>query len=110
LKPARIIVVGTSEITTPSVIDKEGKTPNSVLVHNMIDFLSGNYDVPEMRSKGLELNPLRDSSDGTKLALKIFNIALLPLLVMGAGLVVWKRRSTRRKRIMAEFATEVHGE
>ncbi len=110
LKPARIIVVGTSEITTPSVIDKEGKTPNSVLVHNMIDFLSGNYDVPEMRSKGLELNPLRDSSDGTKLALKIFNIALLPLLVMGAGLVVWKRRSTRRKRIMAEFATEVRGE
>ena len=110
VKPARIIVVGTSEITTPSVIDKEGKTPNAVLVHNMIDFLVGNQDVPEMRSKGLDLNPLRDTGDGTKLALKIFNIVILPLLVMGAGLIVWKRRSARRKRIMAEYAAEVSNE
>jgi len=110
VSPARVIVVGTSEITTPSVIDKEGKTPNAVLVHNMIDFLAGNYDMPEMRSKGLELNPLKDTSDGMRLALKIFNVAVLPLLVVLAGLLAWKRRSIRRKRVQAEFAPEVSNE
>ncbi|MGV7930327.1 MAG: GldG family protein [Spirochaetota bacterium] len=110
VKPARIIVAGTSEITTPSLIDREGKTPNAVLAHNMIDFLAGNHDVPEMRSKGLELNPLRDTGDAMKLALKIFNIVVLPLLVVAAGLVVWRRRLSRRKRIMAEFAAEVNHE
>lgn len=110
VSPARIIVVGTSEITTPSVIDKEGKTPNAVLVHNMIDFLAGNHDIPEMRSKGLELNPLKDTGDGTRLALKIFNIVVLPLLVIMAGLVAWRRRSVIRKQVQAEFATEVSNE
>lgn len=110
VSPARIIVVGTSEITTPSVIDKEGKTPNAVLVHNMIDFLAGNHDMPEMRSKGLELNPLRDTGDGTRLALKIFNIVVLPLFVVVAGLVAWRRRSLLRKRVQAEFAPEVPNE
>ncbi len=76
----------------------------------MIDFLSGNHDIPEMRSKGLELNPLRDTGDAMKLALKIFNIVVLPLLVVAAGLVVWRRRLSRRKRIMAEFAAEVNHE
>ncbi|HDP80053.1 MAG TPA: hypothetical protein ENN21_04330 [Spirochaetes bacterium] len=104
IKPVRIIVVGTSEITTPSVIEKEGRSPNSVLVHNMIDYLNGNADVPEMRSKGLELNPIKDRGEGFKLALKLVNIAGLPLLVVLAGMVFWKIRASRRKRVMAEFA------
>ncbi len=102
--------MGTSEITTPSVIDKEGKTPNAVLVHNMIDFLAGNHDMPEMRSKGLELNPLKDTGDGMRLALKLFNIVVLPLFIVLAGLAAWRRRSVLRKRVQAEFAPEVTNE
>ncbi len=110
LKPAKIIVVGTSEITTPSVVDKEGKTPNAVLLHNMVDYLSGNYDIPEMRSKGLELNPVRETGDTAKLVLKIFNIAGLPLLVVLAGLVIWKLRINRKKKIMRMFSKEAGDE
>lgn len=104
VKPGRIIVIGTSEITTPGIIDKEGKNPNAVMVHNMIDYLNGNYDIPEMRSKGLELNPLKESSDTTKLILKIFNIAGLPILVVLAGMVIWRRRALRKTKIMMEFS------
>jgi len=45
-----------------------------------------------------------------RLALKIFNVAVLPLLVVLAGLLAWKRRSIRRKRVQAEFAPEVSNE
>lgn len=110
VKPVRMIVVGTSEITTPNVIDKEGRSPNAVLVHNMIDFLNGSPDVPEMRSKGLELNPLKDRSEGFKLTLKIVNIVGLPLAVIVIGLVLWKMRTARRRRIMTEFSKEAAGE
>ncbi|MCU0822658.1 MAG: Gldg family protein [Spirochaetes bacterium] len=103
VKPGNIIVVGTSELTAPGVIDEQGDSLNSVLMHNMVDYLSANYDVPEMRSKGLEYNPLEDSKDGTKLTLKLINIAGLPILVIGAGLVVWRRQKVRKDKIMNEF-------
>jgi len=110
LKPASIIVAGSSEITTPSVIDNEGKNPNAAFFHNMVDYLNGNYDVPEMRSKGLELNPLRESSDAAKLLLKLFNILVVPLLAVIAGLVVWRLRAVRTRRIMSRFAQEARNE
>ncbi len=110
VKPASIIVAGSSEITTPSVIDNEGKNPNAVFFHNMIDYRNGNFDVPEMRSKGLELNPLRESSDAAKLLLKLFNILIVPLLAVIAGLVVWRLRAMRTRRIMARFAQEARDE
>ncbi len=104
VKPVRLIVAGTSEISTPMFVDKEGRAPNSVLLHNMVDYLSGNYDVPEMRSKGLEINPIKETGDNTKVTLKLFNIAGLPLLVILTGLVIWKRRAVRRQRILEAFA------
>ncbi len=110
LKPVRIIVVGTSEITTPNIIDKEGKTPNAVLLHNMVDYLTGRYDVPEMRSKGLELNPIRETGDLTRLLLKLFNIAGLPALAVMAGLIAWRMRSMRKRKIKSEFSREVKHE
>jgi ABC-2 type transport system permease protein len=104
VKPVKLIIAGTSEISTPMFVDKEGRAPNSVLLHNMVDYLSGNYDVPEMRSKGLEINPIKETGDNTKFMLKIFNIAGLPLLVILTGLVIWKRRAVRRQRILEAFA------
>ena len=69
----------------------------------MIDSLSNFSDVPEMRSKGLEYNPLEDSSDATKLIFKLINIAGLPIIVICSGLVVWRRRRVKKGKIMKEF-------
>ncbi len=103
VKPGRIIVIGTSEITSGGVLDKSGSSLNAVFMHNMIDYLCANYDIPEMRSKGLAFNPLEDTEEGARLLLKVINIAGLPILVICAGLLVWRRRRIRKGKIMDEF-------
>ena len=50
-----------------------------------------------MSSKSLDYNPLDKSGDGKKIVLKTVNIAGVPLLVILAGLLIWKRRSRRKK-------------
>lgn len=110
VKPGKILVAGTSEITGPSVVDKEGKSPNAILLHNMVDYLAGNTAIPQMRSKGLEFNPLREAGDLKRYLLKGFNIAGVPLLVVAAGLLIWRMRNMRRRRIQQEFTGGGSGE
>ena len=103
LKSGSIIVIGTSEITASNVVDKDGKTLNAIFLHNMIDYLSRNYDIPEMRSKGLVFNPLNETSDNTKLFIKLFNIAGLPFIVIIIGLLIWKKKAIKKRRLQEEF-------
>ncbi len=111
-----IIVVGTSEITRSGFLvdsqglmsrerqDEGGSFSNGIFLHNMVDYLAGNTYVPEMRSKSLDYNPLRKTGDGTRLALKAINIAGVPLLVLLAGFVVWRKRISRKNRIKTMFS------
>jgi len=91
-------------------VDKEGKSPNAILLHNMVDYLAGNAAIPQMRSKGLEFNPLREAGDLKRYLLKGFNIAGVPLLVVAAGLLIWRMRNMRRRRIQQEFTGGGSGE
>jgi len=119
----KIIVVGSSEITRSYFLmnakriissalsdpnDQDKIFANGFFIHSMADYLLGNVYIPEISSKSLDYNPLDVSSDGTKLALKAVNIAGVPLLVILAGLLIWKRRSRRKKSIQERFAREVH--
>ncbi|MFH0974317.1 MAG: Gldg family protein [Spirochaetota bacterium] len=104
LKPAKIIVAGSSEISLSNIVEKDGKSLNAVFLHNALDYLSGNDKTPEMRSKGIDFNPLKDRADSIKFIIKFFNIAGLPICVIIAGIIVWRIRERRKKRIMEEFA------
>ncbi len=121
----KIIVVGSSEITRSYFLmnakriissalsdpnDQDKIFANGFFIHSMVDYLLGNVYIPEMSSKSLDYNPLDVSSDGTKIALKTVNIAGVPLLVILAGLLIWKRRSRRKKSIQERFAREVRHE
>jgi ABC-2 type transport system permease protein len=110
VKPVKIVVLGTSEVTANNIIDRDGKSPNAIFLHNVIDYLNGNYDIPEMRTKGIEFNPLKETSEGIRLVIKILNIAGLPILVILLGLLMWKLRNRRKKRIMVEFGGEATNE
>jgi hypothetical protein len=122
LKPARIIAIGGNELTRVDN-EREGK-PNSVLLHNMVDYMNGNTDVPEMRSKGIELNPIKDdnlftqilrkifsiplkdaaASDWAKIILKILNIIIMPAAVISVtGAVIYIKRRKFRDSIKEEF-------
>jgi ABC-2 type transport system permease protein len=121
----RIVVVGSSEITRSyflmnakriisSVLSDPGEQDkifaNGFFIHGMADYLLGNVYIPEMSSKSLDYNPLDKSSDGKKIVLKTVNIAGVPILVILAGLLIWKRRSRRKKSIQEQFAREARHE
>ncbi len=99
VQEAKIIVAGTSQITTPMVIDQEGSSPNAMFVQNILDYLNGNEDLARMRTRGISLNVLTVQDPVIAQFFQLFNQYMLPLLVVVAGLIVWKTRSNRRKRI-----------
>ena len=117
---SRIIVVGTSEITRSGFMMYAGKilagsrreegNSNNHLLHSMVDYLAGNYYVPEMKSKSLDYNPLQKTEDSTRVVLKGLNIAGVPFLVVIGGLVMWRYRRIRRERIRLMFSGEVKNE
>jgi len=103
-KPSRIFVIGTSEILKDNVMDKEGVSPNSQFIMNVVDYLNDREDIAVMRSKTQRFNPLRDIEPGARAAIKTANIAGLPVLVIIAGLIVWYRRASRKRYIQKIFS------
>ncbi len=103
-KPGKILLVGSSHMLTNNLLDGEGQSPNATFVMNMIDVLNDRVDISLMRSKTLTINPLQDIQVRTKMFIKTFNIAVVPALVVGFGLLVWARRRYRKKRIELMFS------
>ncbi|MBN2079250.1 MAG: Gldg family protein [Spirochaetes bacterium] len=116
---SRVIVVGTSEITRSGFLmnarrimssatsdrDEQDRVfSNGFFIHSAADYLLGNDFIPEMASKSLEFNPLEKTGDRVRIVLKALNIAGVPILVILAGLVIWRRRSSRKKTIRGQFA------
>jgi ABC-type uncharacterized transport system involved in gliding motility auxiliary subunit len=103
-KTSRIFVIGTSEILKDNVMDKDGVSPNSQFIMNVVDYLNNREDIAVMRSKTQSFNPLRDIDPGSKTVIKTANIAGLPVLVIIAGLIFWQRRASRKKFIQKIFS------
>jgi len=101
--PAKILLVGSAELIQDSVLEADGRTPNSMFMMNVIDYLNDRVDVAVMRSKEQRFNPLEDPSPATRTMTKAFNMIGLPILVVLFGLGVWLRRIARKKRIQAMF-------
>jgi ABC-type uncharacterized transport system involved in gliding motility auxiliary subunit len=102
-KPAKIFIIGSSEMLTDNLMSEQGDNPNSTLIMNIIDVLNNKADMALMRSKIQSFNPLEVKDEKVKVAAKAFNIAGLPMIVVIFGLFVWLRRHSRKKRIEAAF-------
>ena len=92
--------------TTSILIDDEASQPISIFMRNVIDYMSGNKDLCSMRTKGLGLNSLKNSSIASIRTAKIFNQYGVPLLIVIAGLVMWRIRVRHRKNILAKYAVQ----
>lgn len=100
-------VKGKIFVTSSSLInmfDPEGKLPNAVFFMNTVDYLNGNTNTQEMRSKGIAYNPLDTTKPLTRDIIKFGNMFGVPLIGIGAGLFMWRRRSKRRKNIQNYFS------
>ncbi len=105
-RPGRIFLMGSSEPLTDDLFDASAAGPNAQFVLNIIDALNGRTDNAVMRTKVQRFNPLRKVSPGVRTAVKALNIAGLPLLVIGVGILVWLRRSVRKRTIQRMFTKD----
>jgi len=102
-KPGKIFVIASSEMLKDNILDKGGRSPNTMFILNVIDFLNNREDIAIMRSKEQRFNPLNDTTVVTKTFVKSFNIVGLPVLVVLCGFLVWFQRHSRMKRIKMIF-------
>ena len=99
----RIFVLGTSAILGGNVLDAEGRSGNGLFLLNLFDYLNGREDNAIMRTKGINYVPLKDTTPQLRSFVKTFNIAVLPILVVAAGLIVLAGRAARRRRLEHYF-------
>jgi gliding-associated putative ABC transporter substrate-binding component GldG len=85
----RIIVVGDGDFMKDEMA---GNRDNLTFFANIIDYLADDAGLIAIRSKNIALAPLEPVSDGTKQLLKWGNLIVPPLLVVGYGLIRWRRR------------------
>jgi ABC-type uncharacterized transport system involved in gliding motility auxiliary subunit len=102
-RPAKIFVLGCSQMLMDNMLDPEGRTTNATFILNAIDHLNGEDEIAAMRSKQQTLNPLDSTTPMIRGMIKALNIAGLPLLVCVFGLAVWMAGKARRKRIANQF-------
>ena len=96
-------MIGTSEVLKNSLLDKEGKSQNSIFMMNVLDYLNNRENMAVMRGKQQTMRLLDDGRSGTKNFIKWFNIIGLPFLVSLAGVLVYFRRRIRKRRIQLAF-------
>jgi hypothetical protein len=104
VKPARIVVVGTSEITTGGLIDPQGKSPAAIFTRNIVDYLNYNDMVPEMRSKGLGAASIGRTSALTGILFNLLTIIFPPIAVAVAGVLALVFRKRRKAQLKARYS------
>ncbi|MCF8109669.1 MAG: GldG family protein, partial [Desulfohalobiaceae bacterium] len=103
-KPAKISLIGSSDLLSDSVVDQQGSSVNAVFLMNLLDELNGRTEMARLRSKVQQFNPIQETSSRTKMWIKTLTIAGLPCLVLLVGLLVWAARIRRKNHIRMLFS------
>jgi ABC-type uncharacterized transport system involved in gliding motility auxiliary subunit len=82
-KPGRLLVIGCSKMFEDMLINQAG---HALFLLNSVDAMTLGEDLISIRSKQFDQRTFGEVSDGGKLAFRIINIALIPVLVAGFGL------------------------
>ena len=98
-QPGKIIVAGSSQMTSSQVFAEDASSGVALLLINAIDYLNGNEDLCKMRTKGVSINVLNTDSKAKMTFFQLFNEYGLAVFVLLAGLIVWRMRIKRKARI-----------
>ena len=96
----RIIVVGDGDFMKD---DFAGNRGNLTFFVNIVDFLADDAGLITIRSKDIAQPPLEQVSDGTKKLLKYGALLLPPFLVIGYGLLRWRRRISLKRSLESQL-------
>jgi gliding-associated putative ABC transporter substrate-binding component GldG len=92
---ARLLVVNGHAF----VLDQFMSPTNQAFVLNLLDWMVMDDAMLAIRSRGLEAAPLDELSDASRKAVKYANIVGLPLAFIAFGIIRWRLREARRRRI-----------
>lgn len=101
--PGKILVIGSSFVTTKTVIDENGTTPVSMFVMNTVDYMNGNEELCTMRTKSLAINTLEVKSPFAATFWKFFNQYGLVIILLIVALFVWRTRVSRKRAINKKY-------
>lgn len=91
----KLIVIGNSDFASD---DFKGPEENIVLLSNMIDYLTDDVGLSEIKLKDANPKPLKsDIEESTKKILKYGMMVLPPALVLIYGVFRWRKRKAVRK-------------
>jgi len=93
VKPARIVVAGTS-----GLVKEEFLSPiTATLLMNVVDWMLLDPAILDMRNRAISVAPLSpDLADNVRFAAKYGNVVGIPFLLFAFGAVLWSRRRARR--------------
>jgi gliding-associated putative ABC transporter substrate-binding component GldG len=97
----RIVVVGDGDFMKD---DLAGNRGNLAFFANIVDFLADDAGLITIRSKNVAQPPLEQVSDGTKKLLKYGDLIVPPLLVIGYGLLRWRRRLALKRSLESQLS------
>ena len=94
------MVVGDGDFIKDEYLGDRG---NLLFFQNLVDYLADDAGLITIRSKDIAQPPLEQVSDGTKKMLKYANIIVPPLLIVGYGLLRWRRRVGLKKSLESQL-------
>lgn len=103
IQKGKLFIASTSYITGPQILQENSTEPVAMFLQNALDFMNGNEELCEMRTKTLSLNVLKVTQGGIVAFAKFFNSVGLAILVAFAGFIVAVKRNKHRKEIRLRY-------
>lgn len=96
----KLAVIGDGDFIVNGEGERKQRLPqgNINLVANSIDYLAGDTGLLSLRTQRVTSRPLMQLTPGTKTILKYVNVLVPILLVVGYGLIRYRRNQTQRQR------------
>jgi len=98
-KPSKIVLIGDADFANE---EQRVSKDNITFFVNMIDYLSDDVGLTQIRSKDNSEAPIEEVSDSTKKFIKYFNLVFPPVSVLLVGLFIWNRRKTKKKLLQSK--------
>lgn len=92
----KIVVVGDGDFVQDPYL---GTKDNLIFANNIIDWLIDDIGLTTIRSKDIAVKHLDEVSEGTRTFVKSVNLMLPPLIMIVTGIIRWRLKVSRRKRI-----------
>jgi gliding-associated putative ABC transporter substrate-binding component GldG len=96
-RASKIVVMGDGDFLQDQL--SGGNRDNFIFASNLVDWLADDIGLASIRARDNNSKPLDEVGEGTKTLVKGVNLAVPPLLVILVGVVRWRLRITKRKRL-----------